>query len=74
MRKLISLLFVCFWLAAAALGVHAAGSENGGFCLKVNPYGGEEAELDTICCRSTDEGLALFLPALEITSRVTNWL
>ena len=65
MRKLIILLFVCFWLAAAALGVHAAESKDGGFCLKVNPYGGEEAALDTICCHVTDEGLALFLPALE---------
>ena len=65
MRKLISLFLFFFWVGAVALGVHAAAPTDTGFSLKVNPYGGEETAPDTIVCRVSEEGLALFLPAIE---------
>lgn len=71
MRKLFSLLFFFFWIGTAALGVHAAAPTDAGFCLKVNPYGGEEAAPETIVCRVSDEGFVLYLPAVEDRSRAT---
>ena len=48
MKKLISILFAVLCLTLAALTVSAA--EPGLEMLKVNPYGGEEADIDTVRC------------------------
>ena len=61
MKKLISILFAVLCLTLAALTVSAA--EPGLEMLKVNPYGGEEADIDTVRWYETGGQYFLFLPA-----------
>ncbi len=64
MKKLIFMILVLLCTALCVLSVSAAEDASPGLeNLKVNPYGGEESDVDTICWYVTGGNCFLFLPA-----------
>ena len=66
MKRIICLLLASLLLLGAVPTAFAANTEAGAqglTVLKVNPYGGEEAAIDTVKWEKVGDGLFLFLPA-----------
>lgn len=62
MKKLISFFLAILCLTKCVL-CSGTTKYDGPLSLKVNPYGGAETEIDTVCCCEINGGLYLFLPA-----------
>ena len=62
MKKLIPLFLAILCLSLALWSAQAADSA-GLSALKVNPYGGAETDMETVCWYSSGSGYFLFLPA-----------